>query len=93
MPGTARPRASSGQSGDGSRLRGLRATIGLVWMDSHALGMVAAGAVDRGYQGGANGLVGVRRVKGATAMEPLIILGGVLAAAILVWTVANSWRG
>ena len=66
---------------------------GLVWVDSRALGMVAAGAVGREHQGGADGLVGVRRVKGATAMEPLIILGGVLAAAILVWTVANSWRG
>jgi hypothetical protein len=55
--------------------------------------MVAAGVVDREHHGGADDLVGVRRVKGATAMEPLIILGGVLAAAILVWTVANPWRG
>jgi hypothetical protein len=55
--------------------------------------MVTAGAVDREHHGGAAGLVGVRWVKGATAMEPLIVLGGVLAAAILVWTVASSWRG
>jgi hypothetical protein len=53
--------------------------------------MVAAGTGDREHHGGAGGLVGVSGRK-ETAMEPLIILGGMLAAAILVWAVASSWR-